>query len=353
MNRTMSKGKQIRSSGHRRGFTLVELLVVIAIIGLLVGLTVPAVLSAINTFDKGAVKFEVQALNDAIENYRSKHGDYPPDGSSWPIMERHIRKAFPNAINTEFAILNPINGAQLDPAEALVFFLGGFSTDAQRPFTGKGGPIVNMGTMAVPIYRYNGSRENALYEFPSGRLSLTQESNGLISSDETVFAGVAGDVFPVFLAKNTTIELGAPYVYFDSRTYMFNRGTTASPIYNLYQPSNVTSTTAVNSPRGDKGAVRPHLASVSGAGFVFENNKTFQIITPGSDGRFGGRLFAMGAQWFTTTGQSYTLSGTNMTQDPAAANKFELSENSGLVKLPAYDNAGNFTESKSFGEGAL
>ncbi len=29
----------------------------------------------------------------------------------------------------------------MDPAEALVFFLGGFSSNPQRPFTGEGGPF--------------------------------------------------------------------------------------------------------------------------------------------------------------------------------------------------------------------
>ena len=90
MNRSISTWKRTRAGTLRRGFTLVELLVVIAIIGLLVGLTVPAVFGVRGAFNRASVKFEVQALNDAVENYRSKYGDYPPDGSSWTVFEKHM-----------------------------------------------------------------------------------------------------------------------------------------------------------------------------------------------------------------------------------------------------------------------
>ena len=334
-----------------------ELLVVVAIIGLLAALLVPAVFAARAVFEKGAVKFEVQSLNDAIEKYRSKYGDYPADGSSWPVMERHFRKAFPDILNSELSLMNPANGTSLDRAEALVFFLGGFSTDKQRPFTGKGGPIVNVGTVAAPVYRYNGSRENSFYDFSTTRLTLDDVGTGgtpaLLSNDEALFAGSVNDPFPVFMARNNTVVKGAPYVYFDSRTYFANIGTPAAPIYNCYQPSNIVSVTNASSTRGEFGAVRPHLDSVSSTGaFVFQNNKTFQLIAPGRDGKYGGRLVALGAQWFTLAGKSYTYNGTVMVPDAASTSKFALNENNGIVDNPAYDNASNFTELNTLGDGA-
>ena len=99
--------------------------------------------------------------------------------------------------------------------------------------------------------------------------------------------------------------------------------------------------------------MRPHLESISASGaFVFQNNKTFQIIAPGRDGKYGGRLVALGAQWFTLIGKSFTYNGTTMVVDAASTTKFALNENNGVVDYPAYDNASNFTELSTLGEGA-
>jgi prepilin-type N-terminal cleavage/methylation domain-containing protein len=97
----------------RTAFTLVELMMVIVIIGILAGLAIPAIMRAISTANEGAYKQEIDTLADAVEKYRTKYGDYPPDGSSWQIMERHLRKAFPQIQQSELNLLNPTTTAAL------------------------------------------------------------------------------------------------------------------------------------------------------------------------------------------------------------------------------------------------
>jgi prepilin-type N-terminal cleavage/methylation domain-containing protein len=278
MKMSKAMGYSRGGSANRQGFTLVELLVVIAIIGVLAGLLLPALFSIRTSFNRSAVKFEVQSLADAFEKYRSKYGDYPPDGSSWPIMEAHFRKAFPNVLNSELDLLrvgmnpdihNDYRGQVMDRAEALVFFLGGFSADSQRPFTGAGGPFQKLPNNSG--YSYNVGRQNEMYEFPSNRL---------VFDDEVVFeTGPAAspsaiDLLPVFLSYGTTANNGNPYVYFDARSYGIPG----------VSPLNEHRTKRQNGQGVDyMDVVRPMLAE-SG---VYENLKTYQIASPGMDGIYG------------------------------------------------------------------
>jgi len=311
---------------NRNAFTLVELLVVIAIIGILASLVTAAVFGALNAARQGAYKQQANTLNEGVENYRNKYGDYPPDGSSWPIMERHLRKAFPQILQSEMDLLAPVapganGGLQIhnhfgggypfvmDPAEALVFFLGGFSSDPQRPFTGVGGPF--LATSLPAVLQYNTRRSNSFFEFNTNRLSLRQRPNLapaisetiFVSEDDSRFFNIANDILPVYLSDSGGIERTAPFVYFDSRTYVFltNPAAPTSTFVNYYQRVLPTGTAA-----DDRyGAIRPLVSKRPRTPVVpvgsrtilqwlksneFMNDKTFQIIGPGGDGIYGGRL---------------------------------------------------------------
>ncbi|MFN7873719.1 MAG: prepilin-type N-terminal cleavage/methylation domain-containing protein [Pirellula sp.] len=353
-----------RSKVGRSGFTLTELLVVIAIIAVIAGLALPAIFAARVSFDRSRMKMEVQSIEDAVEKYKSQYGDYPPDGSSWSLIESHLRKIFPEILTTELALLNPANAGLtaaplagqtrlfksdyesrvMDPAEAIVFFLGGFSSNKQKPFTGKGGPFVNVGTAAAPVWDYNPSRENGFYEFKGSQLNFFDESNrGFPNSPPA--AWLTNDLFPVYLTSTS----GNPFVYFDSRTYHQILRPTPVPVYQYYS--------ANLAPMSNDGAIRPLLnITPEGPGAVktkYENPNTFQILASGLDGKYGGRLpqpfiqspsTTAPAVWHSVRGDAYVFNTatTQFVRETALGARFGLPEHG--TKNTFLDNVANCVE---------
>ncbi len=277
-----------RGHRNRSGFTLVELLVVIAIIAILAGLVLPAINLVRRRARVTAIGMEVKQLESAIEAYREKHGDYPPDFSNKAIVERHIRKVWPRINDAEVATVwqifwvNPNNAANqesyVDPAEALVFWLGGFSNDPRRPFTGNGGPFV----LVNGNVRLNENRNKGPFDFNDSRLTMQAAAGGgRMSTDENtlprdsqlVSSNVMNnqiDPFQVYLPSGRQM----PYVYFDSRAYLRN----PPPIFGVQ----------------GKGVARPYFSdrsrtpdAVNPHPFEFMNRDTFQIISAGLDDHYG------------------------------------------------------------------
>jgi prepilin-type N-terminal cleavage/methylation domain-containing protein len=67
-----------------RAFTLIELLVVISIIGVLAGLVLGLTGVATRKSKEGRIRVEMNKLVNAIENYKSTLGFYPPDNPGRP-----------------------------------------------------------------------------------------------------------------------------------------------------------------------------------------------------------------------------------------------------------------------------
>lgn len=293
---------------HRKAFTLIEVLIVIAIIGILVGLIVPTANYAWKRVVAASIAIEVQTLGNAVEQYKNKFGDYPPDGSNAADFSRHCRKAFPNIAATELALLglqvpsgsNPVANSSsgltvsvMDPAEALVFFLGGFSDDATYPFTGPGGPLflmdssgaqVNSGGAYVSV-QYNVDRNAPLFEFKQERLSLFVTPAGLTySNDEALLFGAAAtanDRMPVYNPGRGRV---APFVYFDSRSYSFPFS--GKPFFNFYNPTNIG---GVARPyKSDEVNTTVAQSTAPDRYFRYANDRSFQIISAGLDDAYGG-----------------------------------------------------------------
>jgi len=308
-----SKPKPERKPTPRRGFTLVEMMIVIMIIGILMAIAVPAVNRAMTTGKETAIRLEINALSQAVERYMQKYGDYPPDASSWEVLERHMRRVFPRMSPQDFSLLTQLTRQRgtptfsyvaMDRAEALVFFLGGFSEDPLYPLTGEGGPLklIRNPTGSDPAlnldnYEYNATRDNALFDFDVARLTVSRganDNNPLLSTDETllnVSDAVHGytDPLPVYLARAGD---PAPIVYFDSRTY----GDLGSGAYNGYLAGAYPSQYGGVRPYKTQAVVEPPAGANYGsvknalAAIPFHNRDTFQIISPGLDGVFGAVL---------------------------------------------------------------
>ena len=82
-------------SVSRNGLTLVELMVVVVIIGILAGLLTVAVNSARKAVNAGVTKSELNGIAMAIESYKQKYGEYPPDFSDQSSIVRHVQKRWP------------------------------------------------------------------------------------------------------------------------------------------------------------------------------------------------------------------------------------------------------------------
>ncbi len=269
----------------RRGFTLVELLVVIIIIALLAGLVTAGLAAAMRRAKRARITLEISQLSVALQKYKDQYGEFPPDFSvSWGttmdgvsygprVVVRHLRRAFPRYTGNASGIVNSQgNGVgALDPAEALVFWLGGLP-DAQG---------VPSGFCKVPgqpflLPNQNASRTLPLFEF-----------------EETRLADRDNDGWPEYYPPGFVPGQDPPYVYFAAWPAFYND---SHPNHRYH--------TAARYPRSGTpswGVARPYARGVP-SNWRWVEPRGFQIISAGLDRHFG----ADNGQKFFPGGANYS-----------------------------------------------
>ncbi len=323
-------------SGNRphRAFTLVELLTVIVIIGMLVALLIPAIGAVMRRTKDFRTATDIAKLEQAVELYKDKYGDYPPDFSELSLylgnpngiataqfnkttIMGHLRRAFPKITAAEVGIFKAYLIQELNnqraptQADAMFFWLGGLSGNVQRPFSGAGGPLVVTSNGSGTIYKLRVTdRSNRIFEF---------EDNKLVVNTSQTSAR--------FLPKG----LKSPLVYFNSKTYMIK------PLVSFLSPQPSIFFASPNNyaiPYKSM-TVNPNATTVDKLHFAKRN--TFQIISAGVDNIFHRPYSTQGYYLFTTeNGRPYHPPSAEPYNDPRIAGFFEGQE----------DNLTNFTEGR-------
>ena len=218
---------QSPAATRRPAFTLTELLIVIAIIAVLAGLIAAAAVNALKNARRAGILLEIKNLSNAVENFKNETGVYPPNGmnpnpqnnppanspaklvqSDW---QRMFSKAFQGSNEPPVLALalcgqnlsggtnqNLENG--MSAAEAVYFWLGGFSSDKKFPISGPGGPSFPVtGTDANVEILEN---RTGGYEFDRGRLGPRNDAKGFDESNKRFI------VYDVDLNQNGAIDPG-------------------------------------------------------------------------------------------------------------------------------------------------
>ena len=316
----------LRSQSPRSGFTLVELLVVIAIIGVLVALILPAVTGGLRRANQTRILVEIQQMDAALKDYKNDLGSFPPNAqtdnnlaSASPNahidgdkilrdFKKHLKKAFPSHREPDELIralvgqgmgTNPNLQGGMNAAEALVFWLGGFSSDPKYPISGIGGPSYSLTNL-------NGADPNEADPIENRSWRLDVDISALGPRDANNFFDETDSRFIVYddpqnPAQQRRINFWylkapkseAPYAYFDT-----SRATSAD------QTNDVPAAVDLNGSSEGAGYDGPDADALNELCFVhavkrisnnasaenpneYANNDTFQILHPGLDDAWG------------------------------------------------------------------
>ena len=297
-------------------FTLVELLVVITIIGILAALLLAAAAGAMGTAKQTRIRAEMEQFNAALEDYKNNIGSYPPNAQTDAIavnshldndkvladFRRHLKKVAPSHREKDSLLRaivglttpadstapTPLQGG-MNAAEAIVFWLGGFSDDPKYPLTGVGGPSYALDGTNLPNEIDPIENRNWRLDIKIPQLG-PRDNDGFFDVSDTRFIEYQDPRDPT---KTRRIQfwylkapgLPSPYVYFDA-----SRGSSATALTDA--PAVVLPSTGYSDPvlqdlyyvhaikrrKTDTSATEP---------YEYANDGKFQLLHGGLDEKWG------------------------------------------------------------------
>lgn len=332
-NRDRGKTAAQRHSAIRdpqSAFTLTELLVVITIIAILAALITGAAINALNRAKQVAITQEIMQLGNSLEDFKNTYGAYPPNvftlESGSPLnltnpeknlaasdLIRFMKKCFPRSaefqVNTSGAIpqrnnvpaidnLYPVLEVGLTPAEAIVFWLQGFSNDTQRPLSGtdlEAKSIDDNGTTINDVITIESFTPR--YDFDRGRLRISRDASGNRRYIDEVYRADGSGPFQIQLYEYLASGSQEPLLYFD--TSRRSPAQTVKDFPHNPNPMNVPGHEKFYKTANGSGCIVPFKQIVANSPqpltdlkqIEYVNPRTFQILHCGIDDIWGNMCY--------------------------------------------------------------
>jgi len=290
-----------------RAFTLVELLVVITIIGILAALITAAGVGALKRAQQTRIKVEVDQIAMALQSFKDTAGAYPPncqvDGNSGPLdenqvltdLKRQLKQAFPRHREPDalLAALVGLGGSGpnlpggMSSGEALVFWLGGFSSDPKYPISGEGGPSYRIPAKGAADNNTLDPIESRkwIYPFEVARLQPRNTSNYYSSNRWIEYTDPqnSGQSRRVNFWQYVPAKSEQPFLYFDTSRHPAAVRDASNNVVAWYDPPAATLATGSDMALDVHAIKKTSESTAANVPIQFATPDKFQILHCGVD----------------------------------------------------------------------